>query len=90
MNKNKFISVLAARLRIPRVKAKKFIESFFSSLTDTLKENGTITLRGFGSFKIVERKERKIINPKTKKYYKTSPKKILTFKPYNKFKKLLK
>lgn len=90
MNKNKFTAVLAKRLRTPRVKAKKFVESFFSSLIEILKEKGTVTLRGFGNFKLVERKERKIINPKTKKFIKTSPKKILTFKPYNKFKNLLK
>lgn len=90
MNKSKFVTILSSKLKIRRPQAKKFLDSFFSSMIDVLKEKGSVTIRGFGSFKVVLRKEKKILNPKTKKFIKIAQKKILTFKPYNKFKNRIK
>jgi nucleoid DNA-binding protein len=86
MNKAQFASILSSKLKIRRKQALKYIDSFFNSIYEILKKDGSITIRGFGTFKVITRKERKIINPKTKKFFNVAPKKIITFKAYKKLK----
>ena len=51
---------------LSKVDATKALDAFTNVVKNVLKEGDAITLVGFGTFKVSERKERKGRNPKTK------------------------
>lgn len=89
MNKNKIIEELCLKMGIKREQAKSFVEAFFNNIIKIIEDKGRLTLRGFGVFKVIERKEKRFLNPKTKKVYIIPPRKSIIFKPYKKLKKSL-
>ena len=64
MNKGDLINKVA-KLVSTKKEAQQAVDCVFSSITGALKEGDTVTLVGFGSFKVVERKARKGRNPQT-------------------------
>ncbi len=54
-----------AKLGSTKKEAQEAVDCVFSSITRALKKGDTVTLVGFGSFKVVERKARKGRNPQT-------------------------
>jgi len=53
----------------------------FSSITKALKKKDTVTLIGFGTFKVGQRKARKGRNPQTGEEIKIKAKKVAKFVP---------
>jgi DNA-binding protein HU-beta len=45
--------------------SKNLMNSIFSNITESLQRGESVKLTGFGTFKVVERKARKGINPQT-------------------------
>jgi DNA-binding protein HU-beta len=64
MNKGDLINEVA-KLVSTKKEAQEAVDCVFSSITRALKKGDTVTLVGFGSFKVVERKARKGRNPQT-------------------------
>ena len=66
MNKSDLIEMLAKKL--PNLAARDvevIVNTVFDSMTDALKKNERIEIRGFGSFEVRVRKPRVGRNPKT-------------------------
>jgi len=63
------------------VEVTKVINSFIDVVKDALKSGDKVILVGFGTFKVVERKERKGRNPKTGKTITIKAKKSPKFVP---------
>jgi len=81
MNKNDLVKAMAAKAGMTNVDAKKALEAFVNVTEETLKKGDKISLVGFGTFGIAERKARTGINPKTKAKIKIAAKKVVKFKP---------
>ena len=64
MNKGDLINDVA-KVVSTKKEALEAVDCVFSSITRALKKGDTVTLVGFGSFKVVERKARKGRNPQT-------------------------
>ena len=64
MNKGDLINEVA-KVVSTKKEAQEAVDCVFSSITRELKKGDTVTLVGFGSFKVVERKARKGRNPQT-------------------------
>ena len=64
MNKGDLINEVA-KVVSTKKEAQEAVDCVFSSITRALKKGDTVTLVGFGSFKVVERKARKGRNPQT-------------------------
>ena len=64
MNKGDLINDVA-KVVSTKKEAQEAADCVFSSITRALKKGDTVTLVGFGSFKVVERKARKGRNPQT-------------------------
>ena len=64
MNKADLIHEVA-KVVSTKKEAQEAVDGVFSSITRALKNGDTVTLVGFGSFKVVERKARKGRNPQT-------------------------
>ena len=64
MNKGDLINEVA-KVVSTKKEAQEAVDCVFSSITRALKKGDTVSLVGFGSFKVVERKARKGRNPQT-------------------------
>lgn len=80
MNKAELIDAIAASAGITKADAKKALDAFIESTTDSLKKGDRISLVGFGSFSVSERKARTGRNPQTGKEIKIPAKKVVKFK----------
>ena len=67
MNKAELVAAVAQQAEISKVQAGKVVASFLEGVTHSLKSDVSVTLVGFGTFKVIKRKARKGINPRTKK-----------------------
>jgi len=54
-----------AKVVSTKKEAQEAVECVFSSITKAMKTGDTVTLVGFGTFKVVDRKARKGRNPQT-------------------------
>ena len=64
MNKGDLINEVA-KVVSTKKEAQEAVDCVFSSITRALEKGDAVTLVGFGSFKVVERKARKGRNPQT-------------------------
>jgi len=61
--------------------AQAAVDCVVSSITDALKKNDTVSLVGFGTFKVGQRKARKGRNPRTGAVIDIKAKKVPRFSP---------
>jgi DNA-binding protein HU-beta len=65
MNKAELIAKLAQTAKLNKAQSGKAVESFVNIVSGALKKNDSVTLVGFGTFKVAHRKARSGVNPKT-------------------------
>jgi DNA-binding protein HU-beta len=78
MNKGDLINEVA-KVVSTKKEAQAAVDTVFESITKTLKKKGTVTLVGFGTFKVEKRKARKGRNPQTGEEIKIKAKKVPKF-----------
>ena len=81
MNKTELISAMAEKTGMTKVAAKQAMTACLDTIQEELKKGGKITLIGFGTFSVVNRKARTAKNPRTGKKVKVPAKKVAKFKP---------
>ncbi len=62
-------------------KSAEYIQYIFDAMAETLAEEGTVDIKGFGKFTISERAARTGINPSTKEQIQIPASKSIKFKP---------
>jgi DNA-binding protein HU-beta len=80
MNKADLINEVA-KVVSTKKEAKAAVDCVLSNITKTLKKKQTVTLIGFGTFKVDKRKARKGRNPATGEAIKIKAKKVAKFVP---------
>jgi DNA-binding protein HU-beta len=65
MTKEELIAQIAEDADTTKVQAKAALESFIGSVKSSLKKGGKLTLVGFGTFSVTQRKARTGRNPQT-------------------------
>lgn len=65
MTKGDLIDILAEGTGLTKVETGAVVDGLFATMRYALKKGDTIDIRGFGRFKVVDRKERIARNPKT-------------------------
>lgn len=88
MNKSELISVMAEKAGLTKVQAKGALEALVSATEGALKKGERISLIGFGTFSVIERKARVGHNPANGKKINIPAKKIVKFKPGSAFAKM--
>lgn len=63
MNKAQLIDAIAKKANLTKADAKKALDAFVDTTTDTLKKGDKIALVGFGTFGVTKRAARKGRNP---------------------------
>ena len=69
--------------------SSKIIDNFFESLISELIISNKIKISSFGTFKVIDKRERIGRNPKTKVEAKISPRRVVKFKPSPLVKKII-
>lgn len=88
MNKAELIETVAAFTNTKKA-AQDAVESLIGSIKKAVKKNEPVTIAGFGTFKLKQRKARTGRNPKTGETIQIPAKKGVGFKPAKDWKEML-
>ena len=80
MNKTELVNAMAEKAGMTKVAAKAAMNACFDTIQEQLNKGEKVTLIGFGTFSVVERKARTAKNPQTGKAVKVPAKKVAKFK----------
>ncbi len=80
MTKAEFVNIIAEKGGYSKKDAEKALAAVTGAITDTLVAGDKITLVGFGTFEVRERKAKTGINPLTKASINIPAKKVPAFK----------
>ncbi len=80
MNKAELVSAMAEKAGLSKVDSRKALDAFIEVVSDTLAKGEKVSLIGFGTYSVSERKARTGINPATQKPIKIPAKKVAKFK----------
>jgi len=81
MNNKDFISALAAQTGLPIRTAQKYATTFITGFSETLNDETSFSVQGFGTFEVKKKMERVVVNPATKQRKLIPPRLALTFRP---------
>ena len=81
LNKQQLTAKVAADTGLTKVDAEKAIKAAVGAISSELSGGGSVTLIGFGTFSIMNRKARSGKNPRTGASIKIPAKKVPKFKP---------
>ena len=79
MNKAKLVERMAKLSNLPKATCKECLESFIVAVSESLKDAESVVLTGFGTFKLIDRKERIGVNPTNGKPMTIGPKRVAKF-----------
>jgi len=81
MTKADLVDLVAGRADVPRKQADEVVQVVFEGIIAALHRDEKVELRGFGSFRVRQRRARIGRNPKTGAQVQVPPKRIPYFKP---------
>lgn len=81
MNKSELINEVARKTGLSRREAEVGVQTMLDTIGNELAKNGKITLTGFGTFDVGNRKARTGVNPRTGAPIKIAATKMPRFKP---------
>ena len=81
MNKTELIEFIAKDADLSKAAAARALNAMIEGVKTTLKKGDSVTLVGFGTFAVAERKERTGMNPRTKQKIKIKAAKVPRFRP---------
>ncbi|HXN06697.1 MAG TPA: integration host factor subunit alpha [Nitrospiria bacterium] len=87
MRKADITSELFEKIGVSKKEGAKILEIILGSVKEVLKKGETVKIAGFGNFVVRQKKERKGRNPKTGEEIGITPRKVVTFRPSQVFKK---
>ena len=67
MTKTELISAVAEKTGFTKKNAESAVNEIIASITEALVKRDKVSLEGFGTFEVRDRKEKQVINPQTKK-----------------------
>jgi DNA-binding protein HU-beta len=89
MTKAELISSIAKSTGLTKADSERALNSFFAASKATIKKEGKLTLAGFGTFVVVNRKARTGRNPQTGAPIQIKASKVVRFRPGKELKESL-
>lgn len=90
MNNKELQSTIASKLGVSHSEAEALIDAAIEALTEKLSDKKSVSIHGFGSFEVRQKKERLTVNPLTKERSIVPAKLALAFKPSTVYKDKIK
>ena len=89
MTKADLVEEVSGKTGLTRTDVAVVVDAFLEVVKKSLEDGNNIEIRGFGTFKIKQRKARKARNPRTGEEVPVPDRKVPVFKPSNEFKALI-
>lgn len=80
MVKSELVQAIASKIKLPKESIEQVVNTVISEITEALKNEGEVTLRGLGSFTVKQKEERLGRNPKTGEDAVITARKVVIFK----------
>jgi len=81
MNKQELVAEIAGKVGIRKKDIASIVDAFIEKVSDSLSRGEKVTLVGFGSFQVIQKKARRGVNPQTRKAIQIPAKKVPKFVP---------
>ena len=81
MNKAELVQEVTNQTGLTKKMSGEAVNAVISAITDSLAREEKVTLVGFGTFQVRERKARRGVNPQTRKTIQIPAKKVPKFRP---------
>jgi len=81
MNKAELVNEVSGKTGLTKKETQNVVDTLINTVGDTLSKGEKITLVGFGTFQVMERKARRGVNPQTRKSIQIPTKKVPKFRP---------
>ena len=79
MNKGELVEEVSGKTGLTKKASREAIDTTTSVITDVLARGEKVTLVGFGTFQLMERKARRGVNPQTRKTIQIPARKVPKF-----------
>jgi nucleoid DNA-binding protein len=89
MTKADLVEEVSGKTGLTRTDVSVVVDAFLEAVKKSLENGNNIEIRGFGTFKIKQRKARKARNPRTGEEVPVPDRMVPVFKPSNEFKALI-
>jgi nucleoid DNA-binding protein len=89
MTKADLVERVAGKTGLSKSDIAVVVDAFLDAVKHTLEGGHNIEIRGFGTFKVKERKARKARNPRTGEEVPVANRMVPVFKPSNEFKGMI-
>ena len=86
MNKKELIDIVSLKKDLTKKDAEALVDTVFDTMIESILNGDKVLISGFGTFKVNNRKERKVVSPKTKEAMIIPASKTVSFKPSNRLK----
>ena len=80
MNKAELVEEVASETGLTKKTSREVVDAVISAITDSLGREEKVTLVGFGTFQVMERRARRGVNPQTRETIRVPAKKVPKFK----------
>ena len=87
MNKAKLVEEVADQTGLTKKVSREAVDAVISAITDSLARDERVTLVGFGTFQVRQRKARRGVNPQTRGTIQIPAKMVPKFRPGKKLKR---
>ncbi len=81
MNKTELVSEIGSKVGLTNKETQNVIDALTEAVGDALSKGERVTLVGFGTFKVVNKKARRGVNPQTRETIQIPAKKVPKFVP---------
>ncbi len=81
MNKTESVDEVTNPTGLTKRTSREAVDAIISAITDSLAREERVTLVGFGTFKVMERKARRGKNPRTGEEIQIRARKVVRFRP---------
>ena len=81
MNKAELVEEVSGKTGLTKKETQNVIDIMMETIGDTLAKREKVTLVGFGTFQIVDKKARRGVNPQTRETIQIAAKKVPKFTP---------
>ena len=89
LTKDHLVTHLFSKIGLSKRVAKELVEHFFEIIKEKLEQGEEVKLCRFGKYCLRDKKERPGRNPKTKKNFTISARRVVTFQPCQKVKHMV-
>ena len=90
MNKKEVSEIIYKKLDVKRFEAYHFIDLLIEVIVENLTKGKKVVISNFGTFKIIQREKKRVINPNNKQAMIIPAKKIVKFIPSKNLRRVIK